>query len=160
MSLTPSFHNSNPPGTVTGMKQKSLNTVALFIDPKAMQWRMEKHFGVTECTGGVTTDQMIEKEKMKFTFSWTIKKQGKKIKFTIPSLNWRIQKGFLLVRTSFQNIRIPTKNPAAVLTGISGHFPSVLKVRALAPGCQVGELNGVKASPTRGIEAPHSYWST
>lgn len=69
MSLTLSFHNSNPPGTVTGMKQKSLSTVALFIDPKEMQRRMEKHFGVTKCTGGVTTDQTIEKENMKFTFS-------------------------------------------------------------------------------------------
>lgn len=48
MSLTLSFHNSNPPGTVTGMKQKSLNTVALFIDPKAMQRRMEKHFLVSQ----------------------------------------------------------------------------------------------------------------
>lgn len=69
MSLTLSFHNSNPPGTVTGMKQKSLNTVALFIDPKAMQGRMEKHFGVIKCTGGVMADQMIAKENTKFTFS-------------------------------------------------------------------------------------------
>lgn len=69
MSLTLSLHSSNPPGTVTGMKQKSLNTIALFIDPKAMQRRMEKHFGVTKCTGRVTTDQMIEKENMKFAFS-------------------------------------------------------------------------------------------
>lgn len=52
MSLTLSFHNSNPPGTVTGMKQKSLNTVALFIDPKAMQGRMEKHFGVISAQEG------------------------------------------------------------------------------------------------------------
>lgn len=82
------------------MKQKSLNTVALFIDPKAMQRRMEKHFGVTKCTGEVTTDQMIEKENTTFTFSWTAK-PGKKRKFTILSLNWRIQKGFLLVRVFF-----------------------------------------------------------
>lgn len=43
-----------------------------------MQQRMEKHFGVTKCTGGVTTDQTIEKENMKFTFSWTLKNGEKK----------------------------------------------------------------------------------
>lgn len=43
-----------------------------------MQRRMEKHFGVTKCTGGVMTDQMMEKENMTFTFSWTAKNRGKK----------------------------------------------------------------------------------
>lgn len=43
-----------------------------------MEWRMEKHFGVTKCTGGVMTDQMIEKKNMKFIFSWTLKRGKRK----------------------------------------------------------------------------------
>lgn len=62
--------------------------------------------------------------------------------------------GFLSEKLCY---RIPRKKSATVLKGISGHFPPVLEVNAQTSACQADVLNAVMASPTKGIQAPHSY---